>query len=79
MRTSEKLYPETKEELLAECRSLIERYDLYTLGEPQDSECASDSWPDGTDVHGGEWEYGVSMIPTQWVTKVMELEAKEER
>lgn len=76
MRTSEKLYPETKEELLEECYSLIDRYDLYALGEPQDSEYASDSWPDGTDVHGGEWQYGVAMIPAQWVTKVFELTEK---
>lgn len=76
MITSEKLFPETKEELLEECRSLVNRYDLYTLGEPRDSGYASGSWPDGTEIRAGEWQYGVSMIPAQWVTKVMEDEAK---
>lgn len=73
MITSEKPYPENKEELLEECRSLVSRYDLYTLGEPRDSGYASGSWPDGTDVRAGEWQYGVSMIPAQWVTKALEL------
>lgn len=69
MRTMNKQYPDTLEELLAECKALVYRYDLYTLGEPKDSE-DGDSWPDGTEVDAGEWQYGVAMVPAQWITHV---------
>ena len=70
MRTMNKQYPDTVDELLAECRALISRYDLYDLGKPRDPEWPN--WPDGTEVDAGEYAYGVAMVPAQWVTHVLE-------
>lgn len=73
MLTSEKQYPDSLDELLKECESLIKCYDLYALGQPKTAEEASEwpSWPDGTEVSAGEYQYGVAMIPAQWVTHVL--------
>jgi hypothetical protein len=71
MKTSKKNYPETKEELIKECYALIDRYDLYTLGEPRETG-DRDYYPDGTENLSGEYLYGVAMIPCQWVTNILE-------
>lgn len=70
MRTINKQYPDTVDELLAECRALIDRYDLYSLGKPKTPDDWP-NWPDGTEVDAGEYAYGVAMVPAQWVTHVL--------
>ena len=72
MRTGNKQYPDTVEELLAECKALIGCYDLYTLGEYGDP-LSGETEPRviGTEVVAGEYQYGVAMIPAQWVTHVL--------
>lgn len=65
-------WPETIEELLEECQRLIRKNDLYELGkrgEPYTGEI--EPRVDGTDYLAGEYQYGVSMIPAQWVTHVI--------
>lgn len=77
MRTSDKQFPTTVDELVRECESLISHYDLYTLGEygePYPGEL--EPRVDGTDVHAGEYQYGVAMIPAQWVTAVLGGDAR---
>lgn len=65
-------WPETLDELLDECQRLISKYDLYTLGkrgEPFTHE--TEPRVDGTDYLAGEYQYGVAMIPAQWVRHVL--------
>ena len=59
-------YPETLSELITECNYLVNRYDLFKLGE----ENVAPYSPDGTAYLAGEWLYGIGMIPAQWVTHV---------
>ena len=66
-------WPETVDELLGECQRLISKYDLYTLGErgkPFTGE--TETRVDGTEYLAGEYQYGVAMIPAQWVTHVID-------
>ena len=65
-------WPTTVEELVDECKRLEGRYDLYTLGE-RDEPFLGEGEPrvDGTDYLAGEYQYGVAMIPAQWVTRVL--------
>ena len=65
-------WPTTVEELVDECKRLEDRYDLYTLGK-RDEPLSGESEPrvDGTDYLAGEYQYGVAMIPAQWVTSVL--------
>ena len=66
-------WPETVDELLGECQRLISKYDLYTLGErgkPFTGE--TEARVDGTEYLAGEYQYGVAMIPAQWVTHVID-------
>ena len=66
-------WPETVDELLEECQRLISKNDLYTLGEwgePFPGE--TEPRVDGTEYLAGEYQYGVAMIPAQWVTHVLE-------
>lgn len=65
-------WPTTVEELVDECKRLEGRYDLYTLGE-RDEPFPGESEPriDGTDYLAGEYQYGVAMVPAQWVTRVL--------
>ena len=64
-------WPETIDELLDECRELEGR-DLYTLGERGEPFFGEDEpRVDGTDYLAGEYQYGVMMIPVQWVTHVI--------
>lgn len=66
-------WPETIDELLEQCNRLIDAYDLYTLGEigkPLPGE--TEPRVDGTEYLAGEYQYGVAMIPAQWVTHVMD-------
>lgn len=69
-------WPETLDELLDECQRLIDRYDLYTLGE-RGEPFTGETEPrvDGTEYLAGEYKYGVAMIPAQWVTYVIEESA----
>ena len=65
-------WPNTIGELLNECEQLSNSRDLYTLGEygePFDGE--DEPRVDGTDYLAGEYQYGVAMIPAQWVTHVL--------
>ena len=66
-------WPETPDELLEECKRLISDYDLYTLGE-RDEPFSGETEPrvDGTEYLAGEYQYGVAMIPAQWVTHVIQ-------
>lgn len=68
MITSEKDFPTTREELMAECRELVSHYDLYELGEPGEFDGRITG---GCCPEGGEWIYGVAMIPAQWVLHVL--------
>lgn len=64
-------WPETVDELIEECENLIGR-DLYTLGERGEPYAGEDEpRVDGTDYLAGEYQYGVMMIPAQWVTNVI--------
>ena len=65
-------WPETVDELIKECEKLKNRYDLYTLGEKGEP-LRGESEPrvDGTRYFAGEYEYGVAMVPAQWVTHVI--------
>lgn len=71
-------WPETLDELLEECQRLISDYDLYTLGE-RDEPFSGETEPrvDGTEYLAGEYQYGVAMIPAQWVTHVIEAAVVE--
>lgn len=63
-------WPDTREGLVALCEELVNRYDLYELGRKS---CDGESdMPDGTDYLAGEWRYGVSMVPCQWVLRALE-------
>ena len=65
-------WPTTVDELVDECEWLKSRYDLYTLGkrdEPFLGEC--EPMIDGTDYLAGEYQYGIAMVPAQWVTSVL--------
>ena len=66
-------WPETVDELLGECQRLISKSDLYTLGE-RGEPFSGETEPrvDGTEYLAGEHQYGVAMIPAQWVTHVIE-------
>jgi hypothetical protein len=66
-------WPETVDELLGECHRLISKNDLYTLGE-RGEPFSGETEPrvDGTEYLAGEYQYGVAMIPAQWVTHVIE-------
>lgn len=66
-------WPETVEELMAECQMLVSKTDLYELGE-RGEPFTGESEPrvDGTDYLAGEYQYGVAMIPAQWVTHVID-------
>ena len=66
-------WPETVDELLGECQRLINKYDLYTLGE-RGKPFTGEKEPrvDGTEYLAGEYQYGVAMIPAQWVTHVID-------
>ena len=66
-------WPEAVDELLEECQLLISRYDLYTLGE-RGEPLLGEAEPRvvGTDYLAGEYQYGVAMIPAQWVTHVID-------
>ena len=65
-------WPTTVEELVDECERLEGRYDLYTLGK-RDEPSPGETEPrvDGTDYLAGEYQYGVAMVPAQWVTSVL--------
>ena len=65
-------WPETIDELLDECQRLISRYDLYTLGK-RGKPFTGETEPrvDGTEYLAGEYQYGVAMIPAQWVEHVL--------
>lgn len=65
-------WPETIDELLDECQRLISRYDLYTLGK-RGKPFTGETEPrvDGTEYLAGEYQYGVAMIPAQWVMHVL--------
>lgn len=64
-------WPETVDELLAECKALEDR-DLYTLGEKGEPYYGEDEpRVDGTEYLAGEYQYGIMMIPAQWVTHVI--------
>lgn len=65
-------WPETIDELLDECQQLISRYDLYTLGK-RGKPFTGETEPrvDGTEYLAGEYQYGVAMIPAQWVRHVL--------
>lgn len=65
-------WPETVGELLGACERLSNSRDLYTLGE-RGEPLPGESEPrvDGTDWLAGEYQYGVAMIPAQWVTHVL--------
>ncbi|WP_165170649.1 hypothetical protein [Adlercreutzia sp. ZJ242] len=71
MITDDKQFPDTAEELLAECEALSDKYDLYDLGRPRNGKWRHDQRPDGTEVGAGEYQYGVAMIPAQWVIHVL--------
>lgn len=60
-------WPKNIEELLEECERLTSRWDLYTLGKPNEHS----NWPNGMDNLSGEYQYGVGMIPAQWVTSTI--------
>ncbi len=65
-------WPTTVKELVDECERLKSRYDLYTLGEKGEPfQGESEPRIDGTDYLAGEYQYGVAMIPAQWVTRVL--------
>lgn len=65
-------WPTTVDELVDECEWLKCRYDLYTLGK-RDEPFLGKGEPmiDGTDYLAGEYQYGVAMVPAQWVTSVL--------
>ncbi len=65
-------WPETIDELMEECRMLVSKTDLYELGE-RGEPFTGESEPrvDGTYYLAGEYQYGVAMIPAQWVTHVL--------
>lgn len=65
-------WPTTVEELVDECEWLKCRYDLYTLGK-RDEPFLGKGEPmiDGTDYLAGEYQYGIAMVPAQWVTHVL--------
>lgn len=66
-------WPETTDELVEECEKLISRFDLYTLGEKGEPFAGEDEpRVDGAEYLAGEYQYGVAMIPAQWVTHVVE-------
>ena len=78
MITLDKQYPDTMSELVAECEALIAKNDLYTLGEPgKPFPGEKEPRVDGTLVDAGEYQYGVAMIPAQWVTNVMNGDGDE--
>jgi predicted RNA-binding Zn-ribbon protein involved in translation (DUF1610 family) len=60
-------YPKDEAELLELCKGLENRCDLYDLEAGTGFE---DRIMSG-DVSGGEWVYGVSMVPCQFVTYVL--------
>ena len=65
-------WPTTVEELIEECEMLEGRHDLYTLGEKGEPfQGESEPRVDGTRYLAGEYQYGVAMIPAQWVTHVL--------
>ncbi len=68
----EKNWPETVDELIDECQQLISKYDLYTLGK-RGKPFTGETEPrvDGTEYLAGEYQYGVAMIPAQWVRHVL--------
>lgn len=66
MLTSDKAYPETAMELLAECEEQVSRTDLYTLGEPSDLIDSRDGCPPA-----GDYLFGVACIPAQWVVRAL--------
>ena len=76
MRTSEKKYPDTIEELVDECRILSSKIDLYDM-EGGDSEFADRLSFDPSEPPSGEYVYGCAMVPAQWVLHV--LSGKEGR
>lgn len=65
-------WPETIDELMEECKMLVGKTDIYELGE-RGEPFTGESEPrvDGTDYLAGEYQYGVAMIPAQWVTSVL--------
>ena len=71
MRTSDKSYPETVEELVAECGALSNRYDLYALEQTEPDEFTERLDFDPNCPPAGEFLYGCAMIPAQWVLHVL--------
>ena len=72
-------WPTTVDELVEECERLEKRYDLYTLGK-RDEPFIGEDEPriDGTGYLAGEYQYGVAMVPAQWVTSVLGATADAE-
>lgn len=70
MRTSEKNYPETIEELVDECRHLSRKIDLYDMENPY-GDFADRLLFDEDEPPSGEYVYGCAMVPAQWVLHVL--------
>lgn len=70
MRTSEKKYPETIEELVDECRHLSSKIDLYDMENPY-GDFADRLLFDEDEPPSGEYLYGCAMVPAQWVLHVL--------
>ena len=79
MRTSDKSYPETVEELVAECDALSNRYDLYSLGRTEPATFAERLDFDDNCPPAGEFLYGCAMIPAQWVLHVLGEQREDEQ